>query len=262
VILLEPDCLVSGAVWRHNLLKALDQGAWMAGGFRQKHGPIHITPSAWLVNEVRASFRAWQWRAPDEAHPRFRELVDLAILEENFGKHLWRSWAEHWDAGQKPWFEAAVRDRTALVEMPGFHHFWLGSSARRLREGELIKMFPETEPYFGLARTRLPRRQVDDCPYRKDRSRSNGAETARCEVLVEAAGRDWGDDCHVSRDACEACCGWFPPSPAEPNPVIASLIYNLTEKAISDGGAAGASVSKAAELQAWAQKNLAVELPG
>src|SRR5262249_24567699 len=106
---LEPDCLVSGTGWRENLLAALDGGASRAAGFRAPHGPLHPTPSAWRVAEVRANFRAWQWRVPDQGHPLFAGLVDLEVRRATlFPPQFWPMWAEYWDTGEKAWFEAAV----------------------------------------------------------------------------------------------------------------------------------------------------------
>src|SRR5262245_21314623 len=136
---LEPDCLVTGRQWRDNLLGALAEGAWMAGSFRQPHGPTHPTPSAWLVSEVQASFRARQWRGGDEGHPRFRELVDLEVLWASYAPlGLLPRWGKYWDTGEKAWFEVAVRDRAALVETPGFRHYWFGTTHRLLSERTLL----------------------------------------------------------------------------------------------------------------------------
>ena len=76
---IEPDCLVTGRAWRENLVGAIEEGAWMAGAHRKPWGPIHPTPSAWLVREVRTSF-AIQYRPRPVAHPRFSELVNLEVL--------------------------------------------------------------------------------------------------------------------------------------------------------------------------------------
>src|SRR5262249_35261327 len=69
----EPDCLVEGRTWRENLVDAIGRGAWMAGSFRKAYGPIHPTPTAWRVDELRTSFRV-QDRAPDSANPRYAAL--------------------------------------------------------------------------------------------------------------------------------------------------------------------------------------------
>jgi hypothetical protein len=251
MIHLEPDCLVTGTGWRDNLLRALDQGAWMAGGFRQKHGPIHPTPSAWLVAKLHASFCACQWRVPDQADPRFDKLVNLAIHQAYLDPNLWPVWAEIWDTGEKAWFDAAVHDRAVQVETPEFHHYWLGSSARRLPEAALVALFPETEPFFSLARSRVPARRVEQCSFRTD-VRQEGEETARCGLLAEASGLEEGKTHRVRRDACEACCACFPPTQETPNPVVASLLFGLGTRLLERGGAAAESPNPAVELQARA----------
>src|SRR5262249_59467207 len=109
-------------------------GAWMAGSFRKGYGPIHPTPSAWRVDRVRSSFCGLE-RAPDESHPRFRELFDLGTMRALCRSPGERSYFERfWDTGEKPWFDAALEGRTACVEPPDFRHYWLGSTRNRRDE--------------------------------------------------------------------------------------------------------------------------------
>ncbi len=100
---------------------------------------------------------------------------------------------------------------------------------------------------------------VEQCPFR-DRVREQGkTEIARCRLLQEITGVDNAKLCSVRRDACEACCQSFPPSHGEINPVIASLLYQLTDQVIKAKGVDGCPTGKALALQSWATLNLEVE---
>lgn len=140
MLLLEPDCLVSGRRWADALVEAIDRGAWMAGSHRKQYGPIHPAPSLWRVGEITTSF-AIQGRADDLAHPRFRELFDLDWLvaaTAELGTSDW--WRDHWDTAQRAWFLAAVEGRAALApETPDFRHFWCGSSSNRHPPEEVLR---------------------------------------------------------------------------------------------------------------------------
>lgn len=75
--------------------------------------------------------------------------------------------------------------------------------------------------------------QVENCPYRRPVS---GAETdafASCE-LVDASLCGLQSEEPVPRNACEACCRSFPPSPGRMNPVVASLVFARAGRLVSD----------------------------
>jgi hypothetical protein len=109
------------------------------------------------------------------------------------------------------------------------------------------------------------RRLVETCPYRQPTCQSDGVAqndgSARCELLVELTGLEDGAPAQVQRDACEACCENFPPSLADINPVVAALLFSLTEEIVASGGAPGCNLETAEELNAWAEKCLPVLLP-
>jgi len=94
------------------------------------------------------------------------------------------------------------------------------------------------------------------CIYRHRVRREQNAEKATCQLLQVITGLKSDRLCSVRRDACEACCQSFPPSPTEMNPVIASLLYELTDRVIDQGGVNGCTTSKAARLQQRAEQNL------
>jgi hypothetical protein len=258
----EPDCLIDGTRWRANLLDALDRGAWMAGSVRQCHGPIHPTPSAWQIDQVRASFTIIPWKGPDEQHQRFAELVDPAALEEDRSPMgVWIGWTCHWDTAHKAWFEAALQDRAALVDAPDFTHFWHGSYDRRLSHAALAARHPQTRPYLERARLRAEPRSVERCPYREGSRTMKGVQLARCRLLEELSGVTDEELCLVRRDVCTACSAALAPSPQAVNPVIAGLLFDLAGRALAAGGLPGCDVERAAALQQNAEKNLDIEWP-
>jgi hypothetical protein len=256
----EPDCLVGGRQWRDNLLGALERGAWMAGGVRQCHGPVHPTPTAWRVDEVRASFTITPWKGGDEKHARFADLVDPnALKNDSSPMGIWIGWTRHWDTGHKAWFEAAIRDRAALVETPGFTHYWHGSHTRRLSETALADRYPEVRPYLERARSRVKLPPVEQCAVRGQPCRAGHVEVACCGLLQELSGVEEESLCMVARDACAACRAAFPPSVHEMNPVVASLLFDLAGRVLDRGGARGCNAEQAAALQRKAEANLDVD---
>jgi hypothetical protein len=252
----EPDCLVMGRRWRENLLEALARGAWMAGSVRKDYGPIHPTPSAWRVEQARTSFSG-QERAPDARHPRYHSLVDIERLKaEVVPLGDWPWWERFWDTGEKAWFDAAKQDHTALVEAPDFRHYWNGSTAQRMDLRALIARHPELEPWFREADATIARRRVEHCPFREQVRSEGDREVARCNLLGQLSGIAGGPLCDVRRDACETCCASFPPTPSQPNPAVAGLLYRLCEQVIERGGIPGVDAEKAAKLGSWAEQHL------
>jgi hypothetical protein len=89
-------------------------------------------------------------------------------------------------------------------------------------------------------------RRVDDCPFRQPCSGDDS--TARCGLLEELTGGDAGFLCRVARDACEACCKTFAPTADEMNPVIASLLYEISSEIAAAGGVEGCTREQAEAL--------------
>jgi hypothetical protein len=257
---LEPDCLVASRRWRDNLLRALERGAWMAGGFRQCHGPIHPTPSAWRVDETRASFTIASWEGREEKHARFAELMDLEALQtDKSPMGVWIGWTRHWDTGHKAWFEAAVHDRAALVETPGLTHYWHGSHGRRFSEAGLATHYPEFRPYLERARAREQPPAVEGCAYRGRPRAEGGVEVAPCRLLQQVSGVTEEELCFVRRDACVACRADFSPSANELSPVVASLLFALAEQILERGGVSGCDPEQATALQQQAEADIDVD---
>ena len=239
----EPDCLVTGRRWRENLLDALERGAWMAGSHRKPWGSIHPTPSAWRVAELRATFEG-QPRARDRPHARYAELVNEdAIRAETGPLGTWPWWDLYWDTGERAWFHAAASDRAALVETPGLHHYWCGSTSNRRSREDLIATHPELAPWLERASTRCGSYRVEECPFRTNVQRLETGEVADCGLLGEISGVADPELRAVRRDACDAC------------------VASLAETVEQAGGVAGCTADRAATLKAWALEHIETRLP-
>ena len=257
----EPDCLITGREWRENLLHAIQQGAWMAGANRKPWGPIHPTPSAWLVREARTTFQG-QPKVNDLNHPRFGELVDTGILkDQSQAGGAWR-WAEkNWDTADKAWFHASIHDRAALVTAPDFRHFWLGSTQELSRE-QLVSKFPEVAEWVSRTSAESESRRVEHCFFRRDVRHQAGTEFATCKLLQQLSGVEDSQLCEVRRDVCRACCESTEPSMPQINAVLASRLYRLTDHIVSRGGVEGCDSDSASNLRHWAEDRLEIRLPG
>jgi hypothetical protein len=93
-------------------------------------------------------------------------------------------------------------------------------------------------------------RRIDDCAFR--RKHSGDGLTASCGLLEQLTGLPEADLCRVGRDACAACCTSFAPTPHEINPVIASLLYEVSSEIAHRGGQGGCSAEKAMALNRFA----------
>ena len=98
-----------------------------------------------------------------------------------------------------------------------------------------------------------------ECHYRKPATDAPDGELAVCGLLQELTGARDPQLCTVRLDACRACCSWFPPSPRDLNPVIGSLLYNLSAQIIDQGGVPGCDSQRAAELNELAMQNIPAE---
>jgi hypothetical protein len=108
------------------------------------------------------------------------------------------------------------------------------------------------EPGVGPAR-------ITECFFREEVREEAGVEIACCRLLEQISGVADAGWCAVRRDACESCCRTFPPSPAAPNPVVASLLYGLALRILENGGVPGCDPRRAAGLGSWAEAALAAE---
>jgi hypothetical protein len=261
---IEPDCLVTGRGWRENLVSAIEQGAWMAGAGRKAWGPIHPTPSAWLVREVRTSF-AEQRLPRGDSQPRFKQLVNLEILQAAaLAEGCWEWARQFWDTADKAWFQAAIHDRAALVEAPGFRHFWYGTSINRLPLEQLLVKFPELNGWFIGPTADPSPRQVEDCAFRHDvrRDPDVDVELATCKLLQQLSGVMDPRLCEVRRDVCQACRESSDPSLTSINSIVASLLFRLADRVVERGGVAGCDTRSAVHLRDCAEEYLELRFQG
>jgi hypothetical protein len=260
----EPDCLVTGRAWRDNLLAAIEAGGWMAGAVRKDWGPIHPTPSAWLVREARTTFQE-QPREQDMRHPRYAELIDMDRLKIQADKAGVWDWArDTWDAGDRAWFEAAVLDKAVLVDAPGFHHFWYGTTAHALPLDQLLAKFPELATWLGRPGKDERPRRVEDCIFRRDvrYDAQAKAEFALCGLIHKLSGVRDPRMCEVRRDVCQACRECSDPSVSSINPPVASRLFRLAAGIVARGGVEGCDATSAVHLRDFAERHLDLRLPG
>lgn len=101
-------------------------------------------------------------------------------------------------------------------------------------------------------------RAVDNCQWRHMRSDAHAAD---CGLLQKLLGLDQLSDCEVPAGACEACVASFPPSPEDPNPVVASLLFELASDVMVSGGKPGCSVQQARDVRDSAISHLPLMTP-
>lgn len=97
---------------------------------------------------------------------------------------------------------------------------------------------------------------VETCRHRHE---VKTTDLAQCELLREISGVVDGKLCQISRDACAACCESFPPTTARWNSVIASLVYDLSNRVSDNAGVDGCSINEAQRLRATAVEILQIE---
>lgn len=72
-----------------------------------------------------------------------------------------------------------------------------------------------------------------DCPHRRHAS----GQTAVCGLvesyIADSMGMNSVEECTVSEEMCRACCRSFPPTPAHPNPVVASALLAAMSRVIN-----------------------------
>jgi len=100
------------------------------------------------------------------------------------------------------------------------------------------------------------KRTVETCQFRSDIQSTDDGEMATCQLLKDIVGIQQHESLSVHRDACEVCCESFEPSPQDINPVVASLLHNLTEEIIQQGGVPGCDRQAATKLNGLAERSL------
>ena len=110
-------------------------------------------------------------------------------------------------------------------------------------------------PSHTLGKLVLP--TVESCPHRWRIADSD--DRAECKLLRTISGVEDGLMCEVPSEACRACCESFPPTSQQWNPVIASLLFELTQQVLDRGGVSGCSTEVAKALQDRVHSALEVE---
>ena len=95
-------------------------------------------------------------------------------------------------------------------------------------------------------------RRVELCPFRQ--ATASDGSAARCGLLEQLSGASARFLCDVGRDACEACCKSFEPSAIELNPIVASLLYRISNEILARGGLEGCNREHAKALNLLASQ--------
>lgn len=99
-------------------------------------------------------------------------------------------------------------------------------------------------------------RTPETCLYREP-----DGETAVCGLLKRISGIEFHPGLRVAGDACRACCESYPPSEQDLNPIIASLLFELSEQVIDASGVPECDAERARTLNRWAERSLPVVAP-
>lgn len=121
----EPDCLVMGKDWFHDLLKPLNEGMWMTSTKKLPSGRFHPTASMWRLKEaleLGVSFDC-TLMGKDKNDPEFQGLINVDLEDFDWNK-------QWWDAACKPWYECAKLGKVQYVPTGEFKHLWNGSIRR------------------------------------------------------------------------------------------------------------------------------------
>lgn len=102
-------------------------------------------------------------------------------------------------------------------------------------------------------------RSVRECPHRRLVTDRPDQEDAVCGLLQDLTRVEVAHLCIVQPDACESCCKWFRPSVEHINPVVASLLFNLSSEIFRHGGVAGCDRDDAVRLKQRASDNVPVD---
>jgi hypothetical protein len=104
------------------------------------------------------------------------------------------------------------------------------------------------------------------CKYKPENCRwriviaRDGIETAQCRFLQQLFGSERDDLCTVTNDVCTACCDTFPPTFEVLNPVVASLVFDRTQR-LADVPTNRSSKQRWVSLRNWAEQHLEIDAP-
>lgn len=122
IVLIEPDCVIYGKSWLHNLLKPLEEGFWMSSGTLKLHGKqkskiLHPCPSAWIIEHTKTLNFQSSWANED------------INLKKQLDKKTNKDKLFFWDTGLKASYEFSKIGRAKFVEANDIKHYW-GKSSR------------------------------------------------------------------------------------------------------------------------------------
>lgn len=116
---------------------------------------------------------------------------------------------------------------------------------------------PRTPSAVSQGRTVV--RDCRTCPHRHRVEEREGYEWAECSLLPRIAGNALANGrSGVRVDACEYCSQWPVPTPRAINPMIGSLLFNITQDARKDGLDPEVDETAVAELEAYAIEHIEV----
>ncbi|WP_182868583.1 hypothetical protein [Stieleria mannarensis] len=100
-------------------------------------------------------------------------------------------------------------------------------------------------------------RSPESCRHREVvASPQQGEDYALCGLLKSISGIENHAGLHVPPAACRACCESYPPSQSDLNPIVASLLYALSEQVVDENGVPGCDLETAKGLNRWAERSL------
>ena len=103
-------------------------------------------------------------------------------------------------------------------------------------------------------------RSVDRCPHRKQVSDSTCGD-AVCLLIHQLSLPVPKNRASVPRDVCSACVRSFEPTLSDPNPVIASLVYSITDEHLKTVAKGTPQFEQLVERRDFAESNLPQVLP-
>ncbi|NND99486.1 MAG: hypothetical protein HKN47_19400 [Pirellulaceae bacterium] len=104
-------------------------------------------------------------------------------------------------------------------------------------------------------------RTPDNCSFRRNVRTGDTGEEANCDLLHQITDVDDTALTTICRAACDACCDSFVPTIRDLNPIIASLLFSISEQICDAGGTDGCTAQRASELNQWAEKSLPAVAP-
>jgi hypothetical protein len=127
MVLVEPDCVVTGVDWVNGMISIVESGALMGGPFVLPFGPIHPCPSVWDLEWVPFTFNVTPRSGPVD-YKIFSQAGMVKWLVECFPddeQSIWW-WINYWDCGIRNWYEAAKEGRAIVSNGSRFKHFGAG----------------------------------------------------------------------------------------------------------------------------------------